>query len=54
MKLMLKKKTKAGGITFQTLGCITKLQSSRQYGTSTKTDPYVNETIAKPEIYLQL
>ncbi|XP_064427490.1 nucleic acid dioxygenase ALKBH1 isoform X1 [Mirounga angustirostris] len=34
---MLKKKSKAGGITIPDLSSITKLSSSRQYGTGTKT-----------------
>ena len=37
-KAVLRKKNGAGGITFLTSDYTTKLQSSRQYGTGTKTE----------------
>ena len=37
-KAVLRKKNEAGGITLLTSDCTTKLQSSRQYGTGTKTE----------------
>ena len=37
-KAILRKKKGAGGITFLTSDCTTKLQPSRQYGTGQKTE----------------
>ena len=43
-KAILRKKNGARGINFQILDYITKLQSSRQYGTDTKTEIQTNGT----------
>ena len=43
-KAVLRKKNGAGGITFLTSDYTTKLQSSRQYGTGTKTEIQTNGT----------
>ena len=52
-KVMLKKKTKSGGVTIQDSSYITKLYSSRQYGTGTKTDTLICGT-ENPEMYPQM
>ena len=43
-KAVLRKKNAAGGINLLTSGYPTKLQSSKQYGTGTKTEIYINGT----------
>ena len=43
-KVMLKKKIKAGASQFQTSSSITKLSSSGQCGTGTRTDTQINGT----------
>ena len=43
-KAILRKKNGPGGINCLISGSTTKPQSSRQYGTGTKTEIYINET----------
>ena len=38
------RKNRAGGIMLPDFNCTTKLHSSKQYGTGTKTDTYINGT----------
>ena len=56
-KAVLRKKNAAGGINLLTSGYPTKLQSSKQYGTGTKTEIYINGTRQKAKnkpIHLQV
>ena len=48
-KIMLKRKSKEGGIKFWMSSSITKLQSSRQYGTGTKIGTQINGTEQKTQ-----
>ena len=48
-KAILRKKNGTGGINLPTTGSTTKPQSSRQYGTGTKTDIQINGTKQKAQ-----
>ena len=48
-KAILRKKNGTGGSTCLTSDYTTKLQSSRQYGTGTKTETYINGTKQKAQ-----